>query len=62
MACAIVVAADASDPPDLATLFDYLKGKGLSVQKIPERLELVDAMPRNPAGKVLKHELRSTYS
>jgi cyclohexanecarboxylate-CoA ligase len=62
MACAIVVAADASDPPDLATLFDYLKGKGLSVQKIPERLELVDAMPRNPAGKVLKHELRSAYS
>jgi acyl-CoA synthetase (AMP-forming)/AMP-acid ligase II len=32
------------------------------VQKIPEQLEIVDALPRNPSGKILKHELRSTYS
>ena len=28
------------------------------VQKIPEQLEVVDVLPRNPTGKVLKHELR----
>ena len=28
------------------------------VQKIPEQLEIVDVLPRNPTGKVLKHELR----
>ena len=31
-------------------------------QKIPERLEIIDVMPRNPSGKVLKHELRAKYS
>jgi cyclohexanecarboxylate-CoA ligase len=62
LACAVVVAAETGAPPELSELFEYLKDKGLSVQKIPERLELVDVLPRNPAGKVLKHELRSTYS
>ena len=32
------------------------------VQKIPEQLEIVDVMPRNPTGKILKHELRAQYS
>jgi len=61
MACAVIV-VDGADAPGLAELFEYLKGKGLSVPKIPERLEIVEVLPRNPAGKVLKHELRSTYS
>ena len=38
----------------------YLKEQGLRVQAIPEQLELVDAVPRNPAGKILKHTLRET--
>ena len=62
MACAVVVIAEGEATPQLSDLFEYLKDKGLSVQKIPERLEVVDVLPRNPAGKVLKHELRSTYS
>ena len=32
---------------------------GLAVQKCPEQLELVDALPRNSYGKVLKQELRA---
>ena len=32
------------------------------VQKIPEQLEHVDVVPRNPTGKILKHELRKTYT
>lgn len=32
---------------------------GVARQKTPERLELVDAMPRNSSGKVLKQELRA---
>ena len=62
MACAVIVVADGGDAPALPDLFEYLTDKGLSVQKIPERLEIVDVLPRNPAGKVLKHELRSSYS
>jgi cyclohexanecarboxylate-CoA ligase len=60
--CAIVVPTDAEHPPTLDELFEYLKGEGLTVQKSPEQLEIVDALPRNPAGKVLKHELRAKYS
>ncbi len=31
-------------------------------QKLPEQLELIDALPRNPTGKVVKYELRDRYS
>ncbi len=61
-ACAIVVPADPDNPPTLTDLFEFLKGEGLMIQKIPEQLELMDVLPRNPTGKVLKHELRKQYS
>jgi len=32
------------------------------VQKIPEQLELLDVIPRNPTGKILKQQLRDTYA
>jgi len=32
--------------------------KGIAVYKIPERLEIIAAIPRNPVGKILKKELR----
>ncbi len=60
-ACAVVVPAAAEDPISLAEIADFLKGHGLMVQKLPERLELVDELPRNPTGKVLKHELRRRF-
>jgi cyclohexanecarboxylate-CoA ligase len=40
----------------------YLKDSGLRVQAIPEQLELVAAVPRNPAGKILKHTLREQFA
>ncbi len=61
-ACALVVPADPADPPTLAELFEFCKAEGLMVQKIPEQLELLDVLPRNPTGKVLKHELRQQYA
>ncbi|MFN8037551.1 MAG: AMP-binding protein [Acidimicrobiia bacterium] len=61
-ACAVVVPEDASSPPTLPELFEFLEGAGLMVQKIPEQLALVDVLPRNPTGKVLKHDLRAKYS
>ena len=61
-ACAVVVPSDPSAPPSLADLADFLRSVGLTVQKIPEQLEIVDALPRNPTGKVLKHELRARFA
>jgi cyclohexanecarboxylate-CoA ligase len=61
-ACAVVVPVDVDAPPTLAALFDFLTAAGLMVQKIPEQLEIVDALPRNPAGKVQKGELRERFA
>ena len=35
---------------------------GLRVNAVPEQLELVDEVPRNPAGKILKHTLRERFA
>lgn len=61
-ACAVVVVEDGAEAPALEDLFDFLTAAGLTSRKAPEQLELVDSLPRNPTGKVLKHELRETYS
>jgi non-ribosomal peptide synthetase component E (peptide arylation enzyme) len=60
--CAVVVPADPALPPSLRELGEYLRAEGLAIQKIPEQLELVAELPRNPSGKVLKHQLRERYA
>ena len=49
-------------PADAAELHEHCRAAGLMMQKIPEQLELIDAMPRNPSGKVPKHELRASIT
>jgi acyl-CoA synthetase (AMP-forming)/AMP-acid ligase II len=60
-ACAVVVRADPSAEFTLADATAHLTAAGLMRQKLPERIELVDVLPRNPTGKVLKHELRKRF-
>ena len=60
-ACAVITLADASKPLSMATMVDFLKEKGLMVQKIPEQLEIVDEIPRNATGKILKQDLRKKF-
>jgi acyl-CoA synthetase (AMP-forming)/AMP-acid ligase II len=43
---------------DLDDVRRYFRAAGVAVQKTPERLEVVDELPRGPGGKVLKVELR----
>lgn len=57
--CVFVVPRDPADPPTLEELVNYLQQEGLAVYKLPERLELIDALPRNPVGKIIKHHLRT---
>ncbi len=58
----LVVAAiqleDPSSVPTVPDIFEHCKSAGLMAQKAPERLMIVDVLPRNPSGKVPKHELR----
>jgi fatty-acyl-CoA synthase len=54
------VAAVTQPTLTLADLDEFLTER-LARYKHPKRLEVVDALPRNPAGKVLKTELRSRF-
>src|SRR4051794_25531869 len=56
--CAYVVPADGR-PPDLVAIREYLEERQVAVQKIPERLELIEALPMTATGKVQKHVLRA---
>ena len=56
-ACAFVVARDGASPT-LADICGYLSAQGTATQYLPERLELVDAMPRTLTGKIQKFKLR----
>lgn len=59
-ACAVVVPDGAA--PDLADLVKYLAGQGTAKQYWPERLELVEEMPRTPSGKIQKVRLRERFA
>jgi cyclohexanecarboxylate-CoA ligase len=39
----------------------WLKGKGIAMQKIPERLMFAGELPRTPSGKIQKFKLRQQY-
>ena len=58
---AIVVPDDPADPPTLAEIHDFLSDKLASFKK-PTRLEIVEELPRNASGKLLKHTLREQYA
>ena len=45
---------------DLEELREFASER-LARYKLPRRLEIVAALPRNPAGKVLKFELRARF-
>jgi acyl-CoA synthetase (AMP-forming)/AMP-acid ligase II len=42
----------------LAELIEHLRRQEIASYKLPERLEVREALPRNPLGKILKRELR----
>lgn len=58
--CAVVVPTSA-DGVSLESLVQHCYSQGLSRYKHPERLVVVDALPRNQFGKVIKKELRETF-
>ena len=61
-ACACVVPRRPAEPPTLAELCAHLLDAGLSRRKLPEQLELVDALPLTAGGKVDKQALRTAVA
>lgn len=57
-ACAFVI-AKAGETITFEELQSFLLARGIARFKLPERLEVVDAFPLSPAGKVLRRELRA---
>ena len=62
LCCAVIVPDPVSAAPDFDEMVAFLRAEGLMLQKIPERLETIRELPRNPTGKILKQELRERYS
>ena len=57
-ACA-VAAPSAGANLRLDSLVSFLKDRGIASFKLPEQLEIWDALPKNATGKILKHEIRA---
>ncbi|MEU5809780.1 AMP-binding protein [Streptomyces sp. NPDC047718] len=61
--CAVVEQPPGTAPLTLHRLTDHLRAQGLAPHKLPEQLELLDALPRNEAlRKVLKYQLRERFA
>ncbi|OBB91417.1 cyclohexanecarboxylate-CoA ligase [Mycobacterium sp. 852002-40037_SCH5390672] len=57
-ACAVIVPAGAANP-DVASLLELLVSKGVAKFKAPEQVVIWGALPKNDAGKILKHQIRA---
>ncbi|ULE35384.1 AMP-binding protein [Mycobacterium sp. IDR2000157661] len=60
-ACAVIVASD-RPAPDVPAMRALLQEHGVARFKAPERVEVWDSLPKNDAGKVLKHRIRAALS
>jgi cyclohexanecarboxylate-CoA ligase len=56
--CACVVLSDGASL-DVAALGAFCTASGLARMKCPEQVFVVDAIPRNPMGKILKEQLKT---
>jgi acyl-CoA synthetase (AMP-forming)/AMP-acid ligase II len=61
-AVAVVQLTAGYDTLTLPGLAEFCIGRGLAKWKIPEQIEIVDAIPRNGMGKIEKPALRKRYA
>ena len=57
-ACAVIVPTD-QPRPDVASLRSFLQDQGVATFKAPEQVVIWERLPRNDAGKVLKHQIQA---
>ena len=60
-ACAVIVPAGTARP-DVASLLALLQSKGVAKFKTPEQVAIWDSLPKNDAGKILKHQIRAALT
>jgi cyclohexanecarboxylate-CoA ligase len=59
LVCAVVVPG--GEPPTLEDLHEHLRKRDMTEYYYPDRLEFVDELPRDPAGKLRKYQLRAMF-
>lgn len=57
-ACAVIVPSS-SPGPDVESLREFLVDHGVAKFKAPEQVVIAESLPKNDAGKVLKHRIRA---
>jgi cyclohexanecarboxylate-CoA ligase len=60
--CACLVLPAGVDAPTLESIQTYLLDQGFAKFKLPERIEILDQLPRNPLGKVQRFVLQDIVS
>jgi len=60
--CAVLALRDGAAPLAVAEVAAFLRARGVATYKLPEQVERVGELPRNPSGKVLKRELQARYA
>ena len=56
-ACACIVVVRGAPAPTLTEVAEFCLARGLAKRRLPEQIEIVDALPRTPGGKVDKRAL-----
>lgn len=57
-ACAVIVPKSLPGP-NVTSLRSFLDAQGVATFKVPEQVVILDALPKNDAGKILKHQIRA---
>jgi cyclohexanecarboxylate-CoA ligase len=57
-ACAVIVPTN-QPRPDVVGLRNFLQAQGVATFKAPEQVVIWEQLPRNDAGKVLKHQIQA---
>ena len=55
---AVYVVPKGEEKVTLEEIKAFMKEKGIAAYKLPERLEIITSIPRNPVGKIMKGPLR----
>ena len=59
-ALASLVVASEGGAPDPAAVIAWARER-IAAYKAPKSIDFIEALPRNPSGKVLRRELRAPY-
>jgi len=62
MVCACVEMRPGEAPLTFTEMQEHCRGAEIMTQKIPERLEVLEVLPRNATFKILKHELKAQFA